>query len=80
MGISCALCEEEYAVFSSVCVECRRIKNIMNIYSKKKVLETLERILVRSDEHIEKTIIKESLEQTETDNSYVKTRSKKKLI
>ena len=75
MGISCALCEEEYVVFSAVCTDCRRIKNIMNIYSKKKVLETLERILVRSDDHIEKTIIKESLEQN--DNSYIKTRSKK---
>ena len=78
MGISCALCEEEYVVFSAVCTDCRRIKNIMNIYSKKKVLETLERILVRSDDHIEKTIIKESLEQN--DNSYINTRSKKKLI
>tara|TARA_R110000803_G_scaffold2877_1_gene9988 strand:+ start:887 stop:1141 length:255 start_codon:yes stop_codon:yes gene_type:complete len=81
MGISCALCEEEYTVFSSVCVECRRIKHIMNIYSKKKVLEVIERVLVRNEEHIEKTIIKEQnaeIENNETDNSYVKTRSKKK--
>ena len=80
MGFSCALCEEEYTVFSAVCVDCRRIKHIMNIYSKKKVLEVIERVLVRNEEHIEKTIVKEIVEQNETDTSYIKTRSKKREI
>ena len=59
MVLSCALCEGEFVFLSSVCCECRRIKHIMNIYSKEEVLNVLEKILVRGSEHINKSIINE---------------------
>ena len=59
MVLTCALCESEFVFFSSVCCDCRRIKHIMNIYSKEEVLEVLEKILVRGKEHINNSIIKE---------------------
>ena len=57
--LSCALCESEFVFFSSVCDDCRRIKHIMNIYSKEEVLNVLEKILVRGSDHINKSIISE---------------------
>lgn len=72
---SCALCEEEWCYTSRLCDKCRRIKHLMNIYSKDKVLEVIEKILIRPDDKIQKTIHKEV-----GDESYSKpqTRSGKK--
>lgn len=56
---NCALCENEWCYVSKVCAECRRIKHIMNIYSKKEVLGVLERILIRPKENINKSVVKE---------------------
>jgi hypothetical protein len=69
---TCALCEEEFMLFSKVCDECRRIKHIMNIYSKREVLDVIERVLIRNKGDIEHTIKNEKDEQNANDNSYIK--------
>jgi len=70
---SCALCEDEWCYTSRVCEKCRRIKHIMNIYSRDKVLDVIERVLVRPDENVEKTVVNEigdkSYEKPKTRNS-----------
>ena len=68
---SCALCEDEWCYTSRLCEKCRRIKHIMNIYSKDKVLEVVEKVLVRNEEHIENTIKKEV-----GDESYIKPKTR----
>jgi len=75
--LSCVMCEMEYCFLTSICSDCRRIRHLMNIYSKKSVLNTLEKCLV-----IEKFKDKEEDAEKEEpgDETYIKpkTRSEKK--
>ena len=45
---SCRLCEEVSVYLSHVCADCRKIKNLMNIYGKVQVIQVLENVLVRN--------------------------------
>ena len=45
---SCRLCEEVSVYLSHVCADCRKIKNLMNIYGKPQVIQVLENVLVRN--------------------------------
>lgn len=47
----CILCEKEWLFTSHLCVKCRRIKHLINLYEDK-VYETLENCLVRNNEQI----------------------------
>ena len=74
--LSCVMCEMEYCFLTSICSDCRRIRHLMNIYSKKSVLNTLEKCLV-----IEKFKDKDDENAEEPgDETYIKptTRSEKK--
>lgn len=64
---SCALCETEWVFGQNVCVQCRQIRHLMNIYSKESVLKCLNKCLV-----IER--FKENKEEDidQTDKSYNK--------
>ncbi len=69
------MCEMEYCFLTSICSDCRRIRHLMNIYSKKSVLNTLEKCLV-----IEKFKDKDNEDDEPGDETYIKptTRSEKK--
>lgn len=45
----CRLCEIEACYTSHVCVKCRRIKHLLNLYGDR-VYEVLEAVLVRSED------------------------------
>ena len=45
---SCSLCEKEPAYFKNHCEICREIKNIMNVYGHKEILEILKRVCIRN--------------------------------
>ena len=56
---SCPLCKNEYLIFSSLCVECTKIKHIISLYGSDEVHAVLNKILLRGTDHINKSIIKE---------------------
>jgi len=45
---TCRLCEMETCWTTHVCPDCRKIKNLMNIYGKSEVIQVLENVLVRN--------------------------------
>lgn len=44
--LSCPLCRKEWCITSKLCDECNKVKHLMDIYSREKVIEILEKILV----------------------------------
>ncbi len=95
MVFVCKMCESTSVYITYICEECRRIRHMMNLYSKEKVLEVLDTVLVRNEagiKHKSNSITdliseerKESNDQRESDdiatpkNVAVVTRSKKPL-
>lgn len=43
---SCPLCRTEWCITSKLCVDCNKIKHLMDIYSRDKVIDILEKVLV----------------------------------
>tara|TARA_R110002012_G_scaffold10961_3_gene49350 strand:- start:3929 stop:4246 length:318 start_codon:yes stop_codon:yes gene_type:complete len=63
----CCLCQEDYAgVFKTHCITCEKIKRILNLYSKEKILEILEKVCLRKSEKLQEYKIAESKKQLET--------------
>ena len=65
----CVLCEKKGVEtwFGSFCAECRKIKNLGNVYGFERTLEILEKCCIRNTEQLEKKIdtqkkIKEEIE------------------
>ena len=52
MPFNCYLCEKESVYLSWFCDDCRKIKNIMNVYGKKELLEILETTCLRNKNQI----------------------------
>ena len=73
----CYLCEKERVYTSYFCEDCRKIKNIMNVYGKDDVLSILQTACLRDQTQIgyklnkmikeseTKKVINKSLEKTE---------------
>ena len=47
MVFQCYLCEKESVYMSWFCDDCRKIKNIMNVYGKDSVLDILNKTCLR---------------------------------
>jgi len=43
---SCPLCRTEWCITSKLCDKCNKVKHLMDIYSRDKVVEILEKVLV----------------------------------
>lgn len=52
MPFLCYLCEKERVYTSYHCEDCRKIKNIMNVYGRKDVLSILETTCLRNQKQI----------------------------
>lgn len=48
MVFQCKMCELEWVYTTHVCPDCRKIKNLMNIYGKSQVISVLDNVLVRN--------------------------------
>lgn len=67
---SCRLCEEITVYTTHVCSDCRKIKNLMNIYGKPQVIQVLENVLIRNTAGIlnkESDLLKKGLVKTKED-------------
>ena len=53
MPFLCPLCCESYIVVSSLCDDCKKAKHAMSLYGKAKVLDVIQRVLVRNDKQID---------------------------
>jgi len=75
----CVLCEKKSVEnwFGSFCPECRQIKNLGNVYGFERVLEILKKCCIRDETQLEKKIDNHRVQNS--DESYVKTRSKSKV-
>jgi GTP-binding protein EngB required for normal cell division len=79
MFLTCLLCQEEYSILKNHCPICEKIKRIINVYSKEKVLEILDRVCLRKSDKlqdykikdIKKEIEKEIEKQPIGDSSYI---------
>ena len=89
MPFYCKLCETEYVFTTHVCPDCRKIKNLMNIYGKVQVIQVLENVLVRNTAGIlnkESDLLKKGLVKTKEEEEIkkeliedkIETRSKSK--
>ena len=85
----CVFCEVEKAEnwFGSFCTDCRKIKNLGNVYGFKRTLEILEKCCIRNHNQLEKKItiqkkIKDDSneEVTTEDDSQAKQSEEKKPI
>ena len=76
----CVLCEKKSVEnwFGSFCPDCRQIKNLGNVYGFERVLEILKKCCIRDETQLEKKIDNHK-SKNQTDESYVQTRSKKKV-
>ena len=52
MGFNCYLCEKNRVWTTYFCDDCRKIKNIMNVYGSKDVLSIIETTCLRNQEQI----------------------------
>ena len=74
---SCVLCQEEYSILKNHCVVCEKIKRIINVYSKDKVLDILDKVCLRKSEKLQEYKIKnikneiEKPKQEHGDESYI---------
>ena len=50
---TCRLCEEETVITVHLCEKCRKIKHMMNIYTREIVYDVLEKVLIRNTEQRE---------------------------
>ena len=64
----CVLCQEEYSILKNHCPTCETIKRIINVYSKEKVLEILQRVCLRKSEKLQNYKIKDIKKEIEKDN------------
>jgi len=56
----CYLCENEYVgIRNTWCAECRKIKNLMNVYGRDRILTILETCCLRNPEQLENKIMKQ---------------------
>jgi len=72
------MCEREPIVFAKVCVDCRKIKNFMNCYSRERVLEIVENVLARTEAKQDNKIKEEVKKEIEHKQSQYDLRNKKK--
>jgi hypothetical protein len=63
----CVLCQEEYSILKNHCAVCEKIKRIINVYSKEKVLEILDRVCLRKAEKLQDYKIKDIKKEIEKD-------------
>ena len=51
--ITCPVCCENYVVIASLCERCKVVKHAMNLYSPDKVIDVIQKVLVRNDKQID---------------------------
>ena len=74
MPFNCYLCEKESVYLTWFCEDCRKIKNIMNVYGKKELLEILETTCLRNKNQIgykidkikKEVVLKENIKESES--------------
>lgn len=88
MTFTCPLCRKEWILYKNVCLKCDKIRHLMEIYSRDKVIDILEKVLVveQFKEKKEENEAKEPVAYNSchgddsADYDGPKTRSKKLLI
>lgn len=78
----CVFCEEQKVEtwFGSFCGDCRKIKNLGNVYGFKRTLDILTKCCIRDESQLERKIITHKKLPTiieETDESYEKPKTRK---
>jgi len=80
MVFQCKLCEEETVITVNLCEKCRKIKHMMNIYTREIVYDVLEKVLIRNTEQRQYKIKNYKKPETDiidtTDNSYLQLKEK----
>ena len=78
----CVLCEinSTETWFGSFCCECRKIKNLGNVYGFERTLSILTKCCIRDEDQLERKIMSHKKLPTipeETDDSYEKPKTRK---
>ena len=78
----CVLCEinSTETWFGSFCYECRKIKNLGNVYGFERTLSILTKCCIRDEDQLERKIMSHKKLPTipeETDDSYEKPKTRK---
>ena len=51
--MSCVLCQENWCFISPLCEDCKKIRQLGNLYGMKKITSILNRVLLREDTAIQ---------------------------
>lgn len=51
--LACVLCQENWCFVSPLCEECKKIRQLGNLYGMRKIHSILNRVLLREDKAIE---------------------------
>tara|TARA_R110001592_G_scaffold288644_3_gene557741 strand:+ start:1590 stop:1820 length:231 start_codon:yes stop_codon:yes gene_type:complete len=74
--LTCVLCNENWVFMHSLCEECKKIRQLGNLYGMEKIHTILTTVLLRQSEKIESRTAVSKTQQEKIDP--VKTRSQKK--
>ena len=78
--MTCILCEKEKVEtwWGSFCPNCRKIKNLGNVYGFERIYNILEKCCIRNEQQLEKKIEaqKTKKDQAQTDESYEKPKTR----
>lgn len=75
MVFSCYFCEKERVYTSYYCINCRKIKNICNVYGFEEVLDVLNKVCLRNEKQRQYKIndkLKEEIENSNINKSQYK--------
>ncbi len=81
MVFSCRLCEKETVILTNLCVKCRKVKHLLNLYGDD-VYRVLEQCLIRNQKQQSfkvNKINKKGLEKEECDSSNDRDYKKQKI-
>ena len=53
MVLTCPVCCENYVIVASLCERCKIVKHAMNLYSPDKVIDVIQKVLVRNEKQID---------------------------
>lgn len=51
--LTCPVCCENYVLVASLCERCKVVKHAMNLYTPDKVIDVIQKVLVRNEKQID---------------------------
>ena len=54
--IYCPLCEKNIIIITTLCQDCKKIRQLANLYGIEKIYDILRQVLIREEDNINETL------------------------